>query len=163
MKKLYMVGGTMGVGKTTTCRLLRDLLPDCAFLDGDWCWDMHPFTVTEETKTMVMNNIRYMLNSFLGCSAFQNVVFCWVMHEQAIIDEILAGLDGEFELCVISLVCRPERLAQRLERDVANGLRQADVIARSTARLPLYDRLNTVKIDVSDISPDEAAERIAGL
>lgn len=44
MKRLYVLCGAMGVGKSATGRALRDLLPDCAFLDGDWCWDMHPLS-----------------------------------------------------------------------------------------------------------------------
>ena len=53
MKKLYMVGGTMGAGKTAVCQQLKKQLPDSVFLDGDWCWDADPFQVTEETKRMV--------------------------------------------------------------------------------------------------------------
>jgi len=30
----------MGVGKTTTCQMLRDKLKGSVFLDGDWCLDM---------------------------------------------------------------------------------------------------------------------------
>ena len=74
MKRLFLIGGTMGVGKTTTSRILRDRLPSCAFLDGDWCWDMHPFKVTEETKRMVTDNICHVLNNFLACTEFENVV-----------------------------------------------------------------------------------------
>ena len=62
MKTLYLIGGTMGAGKTTVCRILRDKLDRSVFLDGDWCWDMHPFQVTEETKKMVMENISFLLN-----------------------------------------------------------------------------------------------------
>ena len=40
MKTLYLVGGPMGVGKTSVCQLLKRRLDRCAFLDGDWCWDM---------------------------------------------------------------------------------------------------------------------------
>ena len=61
----------MGVGKTTVCRRLKVLLPNSVFLDGDWCWDMHPFQITEETKAMVLDNICHLLYNFLGCSAFQ--------------------------------------------------------------------------------------------
>ena len=153
----------MGVGKTTTSRILRDLLPNCAFLDVDWCWDMHPFRVTEETKTMVMDNIRHVLNNFLRCSAYENVVFCWVMHEQSIIDDILSGLRGDFQLYAVSLICDESALRKRLEKDVEAGLRARDVVSRSIARLPMYGPLNTVKIDVSDCTPTEAASAIAAL
>jgi broad-specificity NMP kinase len=50
MKNLIFINGTMGVGKTTTSLELKKILPKCVFLDGDWCWDMSPFIVTEETK-----------------------------------------------------------------------------------------------------------------
>ena len=50
MKRLYLIGGTMGVGKTTVCQILKKQLPGSVFLDGDWCWDSSPFQVTQETK-----------------------------------------------------------------------------------------------------------------
>ena len=53
IKKLYMIGGTMGVGKTTVCQQLKRDLQNSVFLDGDWCWDASPFQVTNETKVMV--------------------------------------------------------------------------------------------------------------
>lgn len=50
MKNIFLIGGTMGVGKTTTCQVIKGKLNNSVFLDGDWCWDMHPFQVTEVTK-----------------------------------------------------------------------------------------------------------------
>ena len=92
-----MIGGTMGVGKTATCQYLKRLLDRCVFLDGDWCWDMSPFQVTRETKKMVMENIRFLLNNFIRCSEYENIIFCWVMHEQKIMDDILSGLDTSIQ------------------------------------------------------------------
>lgn len=60
----------MGAGKTTTCRIMKEQLNQCVFLDGDWCWDMHPFQVTTETKQMVVENICFTLNNFIRCSAY---------------------------------------------------------------------------------------------
>ena len=57
MKRLYLIGGPMGVGKTAACRELQSRLERSAFLDGDWCWDMRPFQGTAATKRMVMDNI----------------------------------------------------------------------------------------------------------
>ncbi len=164
MKRLYLIGGAMGVGKTTVCQILKKRLPNSVFLDGDWCWDMHPFQVTEETKRMVTDNICFLLDQFLRCSAYENIIFCWVMHEQSIIDGILSRLDvGGSEVKAISLLCDEKSLKGRLQKDVDAGLREADVIERSIARLPLYERLDTVKLDVSDLSPEETAECICQL
>ncbi len=164
MKRLFIIGGTMGAGKTTICGIMRDALDKSVFLDGDRCWDMHPFVVNEETQRMVISNICFLINGFLRCSAFENVIFCWVMHRQQIIDSILSALELDgVEVINVSLICGEESLRHRLEKDVANGLREPDVIGRSVERLPLYEALDTVKLDVSNISAAEAAKLIIGM
>lgn len=157
-KQLYIIGGTMGVGKTTVGRVLRDRLANCAFLDGDWCWDMHPFQVNDQTKRMVLNNICFLLNSFLHCPSYKNIVFCWVLHQQSILDELLSRLDTTCcAVNAVSLLCREAVLRERLKRDVQAGLRTADVVERSISRLPLYASLRTRKVDVSDLTPQQVA------
>ncbi|WP_244925872.1 AAA family ATPase [Dielma fastidiosa] len=164
MKKLYMIGGTMGVGKTSVCQLLKKQLNHCVFLDGDWCWDMHPFEVNEETKQMVLANIKFLLNSFIQCSVYENIIFCWVMHEQSIIDELLSAIEtANCEVKVISLICREESLRERLQKDVDQGIREPEIIQRSIQRLDGYKMLNSIKLDVSDISASMAAKQIASL
>ena len=164
MKKLYMIGGTMGVGKTSVCQLLKKQLNHCVFLDGDWCWDMHPFEVNEETKQMVLATIKFLLNSFIQCSVYENIIFCWVMHEQSIIDELLSAIEtANCEVKVISLICREESLRERLQKDVDQGIREPEIIQRSIQRLDGYKMLNSIKLDVSDISASMAAKQIASL
>ena len=161
MKNIYLIGGTMGVGKTTTCQIIKSKLNNCVFLDGDWCWDMHPFQVTEETKQMVLENICFLLNSFIKCSAYENIVFCWVMHEQTIIDYIVSRLDtSDCKVHSISLVCSEQALQARLRKDVDAGIRTEDVIRRSIERIPFYKKLNTYKVDVSKITPVQVADLI---
>lgn len=103
MKRIYLIGGTMGVGKTSVCQPLKKRLKNAVFLDGDWCWDV--------------------------ISLF--------------------------------LICSRDELAKRLKKDMNAGIRQENVIARSIERLPLYAALNTMKVDVSDLSVDQTAEIIA--
>ena len=57
-------------------------------------------------------------------------------------------------------MCSPETLRVRFERDVANGLRTADVVERSTNRLALYDELDTQKFNTDDMSIDDIADMI---
>lgn len=162
MKRLYVLCGAMGVGKSATARALRDRLPDCALLDGDWCWDMHPFCVTETTKRVVLDNICYVLNNFLTCGAFENVVFCWVMHRREILDGILARLRTQgWAVHVVALICTREALAARHAVDVATGRRDAGNLERAFAYLPLYTEMGLPLCDVSVCTPAEAAARIA--
>ncbi len=161
MKTLYLVGGTMGVGKTTVCKCMNRKLPESVFLDGDWCWDADPFQVTDETKKMVMENICFLLNQFLHCSAYQNVIFCWVMHEQGIIDQILNSIDrSACEVRVISLICREDSLRKRLTEDVQKGIRSPEIIEKSVARIDLYSKMKTEKIRTDDKTPEIIAEEI---
>ena len=161
MKTLYLIGGPMGVGKTTVSRELLRSLPRCAFLDGDWCWTMQPFTVTDETKTMVMDNIAYMLGNFLRCSEFENIVFCWVMHQQQIVEDILSRLpmDG-VRVVSVSLLCAPEQLSQRIRADIVAGLRDESAVSKALSYLPLYDMMKSFKVDTTGLSAKEIAEQI---
>ena len=154
----------MGVGKTTVCQHLKKELNNSVFLDGDWCWDASPFQVTDETKRMVLDNICYLLNNFIHCSVYENIIFCWVMHEQAIIDEILSRLDTEKCIIkIISLTADETNLKSRLEADILKGIRTPDVTERSMARNEMCKILNTVRIDTSGRAVREIAEEIMSL
>ena len=161
MKNLFLIGGPMGVGKSTVGQVLKKKLPNSVFLDGDWCWDANPFVVNEETKRVVMENICFLLKNFLMCSAYENIIFCWVMHEQKIIDELLANLpvDG-CHVTAFSLLCREAELRLRLQKDMDAGLRSDDIIERSITKLPLYKELATIKIDTSGMNAEAAADTL---
>lgn len=165
-KTLYLIGGPMGVGKTAAASRLHHAIPArSVFLDGDWCWMADPFTVTEETKAMVLDNICHLLRNFLRCTAYDTVIFCWVMQEASIlraIFEMLESLPAEISVKVlpVSLVCREEVLRERLSGDIAAGRRRPDCIPRAVAYLPLYAALDTVKLDVSDLTVEETVEAL---
>ena len=164
MKTIYIVGGAMGVGKTSVCRVMQRGLENSVLLDGDWCWDPHPFQVTEETKKMVLENICFLLNQFISCSAYQNIVFCWVLHEQEIIDSILKNLNStDCAIKNVSLICDETELKARLRKDIDNGLRTDDVIERSLSRISKYNSLDTIKIHTNGKSIKEVADEIIGI
>ena len=69
-------------------------------------------------KKMVLENITFLLNNFIHCPAYENVIFCWVMHEQAIVDEILRKL--ETEDCLVHTIT-PEQAAEKI-RILTSGM-----------------------------------------
>lgn len=162
MKRLIVINGTMGVGKTATCNELLNIIQPSVFLDGDWCWNMNPFIVTDETKSMVLNNISYLLNNFLSCSEYENIIFCWVMQYESIMNDIIKRLfNTDYELTKLTLTISERALKQRIMKDVECRVRKIDVLERSLQRIRLYDNMDTIKIDVSNISPRQAAESIS--
>ena len=60
MKKLIIINGTMGVGKSTVSELLLKETEN-SISDSDRCWNMNPFTVNEENIEMVLKNIIFLL------------------------------------------------------------------------------------------------------
>lgn len=86
------------------------------------------------------------------------------MHEQEIINQLLERLDTkECTIKIISLLCREKQLVDRLKKDVCLGLRTAEVIKRSVERIPLYGKLQTEKIDTSEITVEQTADIILKL
>lgn len=162
VKRLIFVNGTMGVGKSSVSHELKNLLAPCAFLDGDWCWDLAPFTVTEETKTLVLDNAAYLLNAFLRCSAVRNVLFCWVMPARFVIDDLLSRITEPYSFQLFTLTASEKDLCARLNADIAAGKRTQDVVARSLAYLPLYESgMGGIRVDTSCRSAAEIAQFIA--
>lgn len=161
MKNLIFINGTMGVGKTTTSKALLKTLPNSVFLDGDWCFYSDPMIVNEETFKMAGQNISFLLNNFLSCSSYENIIFCWVMFKESNIEDIISLVENtDYNLFKFSLVCSENALAKRLEKDINGGFRGNNIVERAVRRLPDFIDMNTTKIDVSEISPEQAANNI---
>ncbi|MDC7127387.1 MAG: AAA family ATPase [Spirochaetales bacterium] len=162
MKKLIMVNGTMGVGKTTICKELYQSINNSCWLDGDWCWTMNPFRVTEENKEMVLDNIIHLLNNFLKNASFECIIFNWVMQYESIITSILdrLNLGLNTEVIKISLVCSEEELEKRIKKDVRRGIRDIEAVSASKERLALYNDMDTIKIKTDNFGIDEIVDKI---
>ena len=86
------------------------------------------------------------------------------MHEQSILDDLKSRLplDG-VTLHALTLTLSREQLIARLNGDIRRGIRTPDVLDRSLARLPLYQRMDTVKIDGGSLTPRETAELVLAM
>ena len=86
------------------------------------------------------------------------------MHEQSLIDSITATLDtSRCKIVKISLLADEPTLRLRLSSDVVQGIRFADVIDRSVARINLYQELDTIKVDTSNKTVQEIVHVISAL
>ena len=164
MKHLYLLSGPMGVGKTAVSTALNKLLPASVMLDGDWLWMADPFVVTEETKAMVMGNIHHVLQAFLSCSAYEHVIFCWVMNKTEIAQDVLKGLslDG---VCVhkITLTAGEETLIDRVQRDIAAGKRMIGSAEKSITYLRTFEKGDFEMIATDGKTPEAIAKAIADM
>lgn len=156
MPKLIIVNGAPSVGKSTAANLIFPQLPNSAFLDGDDVWRINPFEVTERTKAIVDKNIPFVLRSYLE-AGYEHVLLAWVMHQQEIIDRVVAELsDLDFELHVFTLVAE-EGVLQDRWRDRTGSEADSSMVAD---RLRQSRALDSTKIDTTHLSPGEIAEKI---
>ena len=93
--KVIVINGPMGVGKTATGKYIAEKIPGTAFIDGDWCMDIHPFVGNRETKTMAVDNILHMIGNYQRCSECSMVVLAWLMDDPWVQKSISEG----FPLC----------------------------------------------------------------
>ena len=163
-KKLLIINGVMGVGKTTVSKKLYKKLENSFWLDGDNCWNMNPFIVNEENKEMVLNNIGFMINSFLSNSSTKYVVFNWVIQSDEIMKSVLNKINTEdIDVYKITLMCTKEELIRRIEDDIKNGLRDDKNVERSLERYNMYEKMDTIKVDTTNKTVNEIVSDIKEL
>lgn len=163
MKTLIVLNGPMGVGKTTVGKELCRQLTPSIFLDGDWCWDLHPFSVTEATKALVLRNIQALLRQDLDCPEVEYVVFVWVLQLEETASALLDGLEEKARILRVTLEAGDDTLTRRVQKDIAAGLRTPDSLERSLAYQRFYPGQGTLHLSTDGRSPAELADEIAGL
>ena len=160
-KKLIIINGVMGIGKTTICKELYKKLENSFWLDGDSCWMMNPFIVNEENKKMVLDNITYILNNFLKNSSTKYVVFNWVIPTDDIMNDVLGRIDvADISIYKITLMSSKDELVKRIGKDIKLGLRDKGNIKRSLERFDLYHNMNTQKLDTSKKTVENIVKEI---
>ncbi len=78
MKKLILLSGSPCVGKTTVGQYLFEQYENSAYLDGDWCWCVNPFSVRDKRLRNGDKNMSFVLSNYLT-SGFDYVFFASVV------------------------------------------------------------------------------------
>jgi len=158
--KVIVINGPMGVGKTTVGRLIADKYPGTAFIDGDWCMDIHPFVGSRKTKAMAVDNILHMIGNYQECTACHMVVLVWLMDDPQVRRQIADGLSMlQAEVKNVTLVCSREQLIRRWSNDRDCEWRTDKWLAVSLKSLPQFSALeNTIRTD--DLTVEQVADRI---
>jgi len=161
MKKLIIINGAPGVGKTTTCMELREILPKNVFLDGDWCWYSNPFVLTDETKKLFETNLSFLLNSFIACSEFENIILSICTRHKHLIQQRINNLDMTNTVAnQFILYCQKNTRMQRINDDMSMRKRRADIFENPKWETA-FDHIQTQKIDTTNLTARQVAKIIA--
>ena len=158
--KVIVINGPMGVGKTTVGKYIADCNPGTAFIDGDWCLDIHPFVGNRENKMMAIDNILHMIGNYRNCSVCSLIVLVWLMDDEWVRQSIADGISAmRIEMKSVTLVCNREELTRRWNNDDKCEWRTDKWLAVSIKSLPQFMELGNC-IDTSALTVAQAAEAI---
>ena len=147
MKPLVFLNGPMGVGKSTVATLLQQKFDRCAYLDGDWCYRVHPFRVTNESKALVLSNIAYLLDGYLKSPDVDLVLFSWVMNKREIRDAVLSKMTERGKCLFVTLTASEEALVKRFAKDIAAGLHAGGLTSGAFLSARLQSRFRRPQTD----------------
>lgn len=171
MSNLIMIGGTMGIGKTTVSKLLYGSIDNCAYLEGDWVFNMSPFVINDNTRNMLHNNIKTVISNYF-IAGYQNVILSWVLHEQSTIDRIIKDVteqvNEDINVYSITLFSGKDTLKYRLKNRMERGSFQLETSFKeyyeiALDRMERSMRVNSIKIDTDKINPVQVKNEIMNL
>lgn len=157
-RKLVIITGPPGVGKTTICKSLFQTIEGCAWLDSDWCWMINPYIPkTNEQKRFVEETFTRILSGYLEHDKINTIIFGWVISKPWMYDLILKPLEKfSIEVFKISLVCSDEDVyRERLKNDH----RRTELILQPYQMKP-FQNLDANLIDVSYKTISEIKQEI---
>ena len=113
-KKLILISGSPCVGKTEVGMRLFERYENSAYLDGDWCWCVNPFSVTDKRVRNGDKNMSFILSNYLN-SDFEYVFFTSVvLTDPDIRKGIIKNISAEnFEIISFTMTCSEETLNVR--------------------------------------------------
>ena len=158
MKKLIIILGPNGVGKSTVAAELMRMLPNSAFIDSDSLRMMNPAGNSVELIRIQKANILAVMSNYFSSAMIEHVIFPYGLHghRKQMLEDIIRGICNKFdiEICTIVLTCSEEENVRRMKLDG----RDPDRIKRAieVSRLE-YDNIKNSKIDTTSLTPKETA------
>ena len=114
MNKLILLSGSPCVGKSTVGKYLFEQYKNSAYLDGDWCWCVNPFSVRDKRLRNGDKSMSFVLSNYLT-SGFDCVFFASVvLTDSKIRENILKDITAtDYEVIGFTLTCSEETLVKR--------------------------------------------------
>lgn len=159
--RLIFINGAPGTGKSSVSRALQKMLPRCALLDGDDVWNLRPFSVTEKSRELALANMSAVLKNYLGSGLASNVLFCWVMHERPIPEELLRRIRHEGDFSLFTLTCGEEELKRRILAEEESGARRKGGLPLALRRAEQVQKNFPDALDTAGRKPEECAHILA--
>nr|MDD6334956.1 hypothetical protein [bacterium] len=164
-KRIILILGANGVGKSTVARALLSRMDRCALVEAEACRAIKPFVLSEATRQLVIDNFVSLIGNSLRCSQIDTVLFPYGFHgaRQQMWLEALDKLEREGltpQVIPMVLSCTMEENIRRAQLDGRDQARIARGIAKT---YHYYDKMDYPVIDITCLTPMQAAEAVLNL
>ncbi|MHB1485773.1 MAG: GNAT family N-acetyltransferase [Saccharofermentanales bacterium] len=161
IKKLIVILGANGIGKSTVSAALFKKLPNSAYIESDYCRMINPAGFTDETIAVNKKNILDLMLNYFNSSTIQNVIFPYGFHghRKQVFEALLNDLKKKvkFRFYPILLVCDEAENIRRMKADGREDERITRGIIKTRA---LYDEYDYPRIDVTNITVIKTVDSI---
>jgi len=160
VKKLVIIAGPAGIGKTTVCQRLFKTIEGCAWLDGDWCWMVNPYPgKTDEQKAYSLESFGRILDGYFNDENTDIIFFSWMIQRDFMFKLVIDKISyKKYEVIKIVLVCDEKVFLQRL----IDGNRSERKI-NNPDDMEKYRSLNAHVLDTTNLSVCDTANKIMSL
>ncbi len=156
MKKLVLLGGPTGVGKTTALRNLQGRFDGGALLDADDVWRVGSRLAIPQNRSIAIRNVTNAMRGYFEADCDLGIV-SWVFARPELYEPVIDSLTEYVDtIQQLYLVADPETLEVRLRE---RG--EPDRIEYALSRLELIRSLPFTKVDTTHLSADRVADRIS--
>ena len=106
MKKLIIILGANGIGKSTAAAELMRILPNSAFVDSDSLRMMNPGGNSAELIQIQKANIITVMSNYFRSDMIENVIFPFGIHghRERMLEEIISSISEKFEVKIFKIV-----------------------------------------------------------
>ena len=164
MKRILVILGPNGVGKSTVSAELLERMPNTAYIDSDTLKWTNPGGRNQEAIEVQRKNILTIFRNYLECDWIQNVIFPYGLHghRKQMLQQMMSKLKNDFnvEIKVIVLECDEIENVRRMKADGRDEVRIGRALTNTRE---LFDDLNVPKVDVTKLNVKETAEQIINL
>lgn len=161
IKRLIVILGPNGVGKSTASAALLKILPNSAYIDSDALSMVNPRANSDELIALQKANILAVTRNYFAADIIDDVIFPYGLHghRKKLLDDILRELSSDisFELHTILLFCNEYENIRRMKADGRDDSRIKRALDNTRE---IYVGLDLLKIDVTALSPEQTAKEI---
>ena len=154
MKKLILISGSPCVGKTTVGQDLFEQYNNSAYLDGDWCWCVNPFSAKDTRIRNGDKSMSFVLSNYLSSEFDYVFLSSVVLTDPKIRESILNDITAtDYKVIGFTLTCSEETLAKRHRQRGDHGAPNFHWL-----HLPPYP--TDIVINTDNLSVSQIAEKL---